>query len=272
MLKNGRSVFEGDAVAAAASITRYKERDVTGTVPAQATCSLPGIGGSAEQTVKGFTRHRFAHFLSFESAKVTAAGKQAAAQMAAAAGGAASTTAASRTLEASVSAMVKRARLAGRFEAREVHADGRLTSGQAGEDGPISWAGSSLKGLKLDGYSLDVEFEADGIRPRSGGSYSIVRSVQTEHPDAVIDPAIPNVIQVPGFGTVVIGEVLASNYTQRLTMLRFELDGSDSGSAELCEVQIGSRSVDPPRRRAPVKGERPIVMRVVDDGLSGIPV
>jgi hypothetical protein len=279
MLKNGRSVFEGNIAAAAASITRYKGRDVTGTIPAQATCSLPGIGGIAEQAVKGFTRHRFAHFLSFESAKVVAEGKQIAARMAAAAGGSGSVAAAARTLQATVSATVKRASLAGRFEAREVRVEGRIISAEGGEEGPISWSGTHLKGLKLDGFTIDVELETDVADPqsarqnaRSGRSYSIVRSIETKHPDAVIERSSPNTLQLPGFGAIVFGEVLSSNYTERLTLLHFELDGADSGSAQLCDVQIGLRPVAAPsRRRAAVKAGGPAIPRLVDDGLSGMP-
>jgi hypothetical protein len=275
MLKNGRSVFQGNAAAAAASITRYRDREVTATIPAQATCSLSSIGGIAEQAVKGFTKHRLAHFLSFESAKAAAEGKYAAARMAAAAGGA--SVAEGRPVEASVSATVKRARLADRFEAREIRADGRFTGVEAGEDNRIQWSGSYVKGLKLDGFAIDVEFEPEGAQsaPRSprNGSYSIVRGIQTKHPEAIIESSNPNVLQLPGFGSVVFGEVLTSSDMERLTLLRFELDGSDSGSAALCEVQLGLRSIQAPqRRRAAVKGQRSVVHRLVDDGLSGMPV
>lgn len=74
---------------------------------------------------------------------------------------------------------------------------------------------------------------------------TIVKRLQWEgrpFPGATIDR---HAVTVPGFGTVFFGELVAKGATRRLTMVRFELEGTVAAHGACCEVEAGGAWVRP---------------------------
>jgi hypothetical protein len=279
MPKTGRVIYRGSAYGAAASITRLQDHDLTVHIPAQPKCSLPSIGGVAEHVIKGFTDHRFARFLAYESAKATAGAREVAAAMAAAAGQSAKAAAGQRSFEVMVAASVKKVQIGGRFEAREVHAQLRSLYKERGKRPALSCQGTYLRGLKLDGYAIEVELEtesAGGDLPRPGkrsdGRASIAKKINTRHPDVKIDRKRPHVLELAGFGSITFGEVVAGSEMNRMTLLRLSLESSDAGIAELCDVHAGAILAHDVMPKQHKRSRPPLgIQHHVEDGLSGMP-
>lgn len=275
MPKTGRVIYRGSAYGAAASITRLQDHDLTVHIPAQPKCSLPSLGGVAEHVIKGFVEHRFAKFLSYEHAKAVAGVREVAAAMAAAAGRSAKTASVPRSFEVTVAAAIRKAQIGERFEVKEAMAQLRSVYQKAGKRPALSCEGTILRGLKLDGHSVDVELETelpggDFPRPkkRSGARPSIVTKIRTLHPDAKIDPKKPHVLEVAGFGSITMGEVVAGTEINRVTLLRVRLDSSHAGVVELCDIHAGAAA----SHEHTGKKHRLEIQHHVEDGLSGMPM
>jgi hypothetical protein len=85
----------------------------------------------------------------------------------------------------------------------------------------------------------------DGRTAKGCFVYSLVERIQWEGklPDEAEVSEDSHVIVWPDFGKVVLGEMLISHFSRRLTMMRLELGSPLEGSVEAIDVQSGGQAL-----------------------------
>ena len=140
------------------------------------------------------------------------------------------------------------------------------------EEGEITLAGSNIQGLTISGYKIDLTWDTEALSqfptferlrkgdPKRGVVYSrglskedvvrttIVKTIngcqplsKAERTSILNDPkymlpdvrCFDNVVLVPGFGKIFLGEVLIERGYRRITMLRLELGCGTGGGGSV---------------------------------------
>jgi hypothetical protein len=85
----------------------------------------------------------------------------------------------------------------------------------------------------------------EGRTPKGCFVYSVVERIEWDGklPDGAEVSADSHVIVWPDFGKVVLGEMLISHFSRRLTMMRLELGSPLQASMEITDVQSGSQDL-----------------------------
>jgi hypothetical protein len=259
MIMDQRFFFRAHAAGAAASVRRMQNQDIPEeTLVTQAACSLPVTGGHSEQKVQGSRGGYLDPFLSFESAETITDGKPGP-------GG--------NSWVTQVTANLTKVRLAERFTADQLYAQLVSTHWRGGRQPEISWTGTKFVGLQLDGVPVEIVLDAElermptekhlvdayrtepfhtthGARfferpggggpdiPRVGRSnyigFSIVDKIQTTHPTARIEG---HKLTLEGFGSLYFGEMLVTQDSRRLMLVRFALGSPYAGDGTLGDVE-----------------------------------
>src|SRR6266704_732506 len=204
-------------------------------IPAQASASLPTIGGHATAQVENF-HHQY--FVCFKSAHTHISGKRRR----------------NETFVTHASTVVKGLNILGMVTADRIVS--RLTSVHSPKEpeGHIIAEDSRFEGLKINGEDVKVILRHDllvkcktfGDLTKGIASYekcgkrvesydkvaicSLVEKIETKLKG--VDPK-RHVIEVPNFGKIFLAEVLAYPGTRTLTMLRLEL-----GSPHVADVTV----------------------------------
>jgi hypothetical protein len=204
-------------------------------IPAQASTSLPSIGGHASAQVEGF---HFQDFVCFKSAHTQVSGKRRR----------------DETFVTHASTVVKGLNILGRVKVERIVS--RLTSIHSPKEpeGHITAEDSRFEGLTIDGvdvkvilgHELLVECKTFDDLTKGIASHtksgkiaavdqkyrvaicSLVEKIETKLPG--VDPK-RHLIEVKNFGKIFLAEIFAAPGTRTLTMLRFEL-----GSPHVAEL------------------------------------
>ncbi|HYK38791.1 MAG TPA: hypothetical protein VEU98_02135 [Candidatus Eremiobacteraceae bacterium] len=147
------------------------------------------------------------------------------------------------------------------------------------KEGNITWIGSKFDNLRVAGCPIEVElnhslfqdlltYEAAEKAFAKGGEFrkiaedplntgevlkpsnvggvflcSIVKKIKTDCPGVKVEG---HSIYVPGFGKVYLGELLIKHGEKTLTMLRFELGSTSTGSGTAAGSKSNGQPVPPP--------------------------
>jgi hypothetical protein len=263
-----RFLFRGHAVGAAATVRRMEGQALQKILVTQAASSLPVNGGRSQQTLTSPTDPGLNPFLSFQTACTYAEGKFD------------SVTNANVT---EVNAAITGLRLAGgRFTADQLQARLLSIHPGGGRQPSISWAGTSLTGLKLEGHDVEVTLdqvlapltcEDDLVREyakppfynthckrffeRPGGGHGPGKIPRIGRGDGYIGISIVDSIRtdcpgvqidghkltLQGFGTLYFGEMIISPDSKRLTLIRFELGCPEEGDGDVGDVMSNGESI-----------------------------
>jgi hypothetical protein len=260
MIMTERFFFRGHAVGAAATVTRMRGQDMPAeALPTQAASSLPVVGGRSEQVLQGSTARHLDPFLSFQTARTFAEGRFDPSQ---------------KAHITQITATLTGVELVGKFSAERLHAQLVSVHPGGGKQPCISWTGTALAGLRLEGYAVEVVLDpvlesmpseeqlvaayakppfhnthgerffrrepdgkAPGAIPRIGRSGYIGCSiVESIRTDHPRAKVDGHKLTLKEFGTLYFGELLISAESRRLTLIRFELGCPDEGSGVLCDV------------------------------------
>jgi hypothetical protein len=201
-------------------------------IEAQAATALPTVGGYASSRVDGY---RFKNIVSVHSAWAYAAGSEGK-------DGAYNTSITVTVEGLNILDVITAERLTARLASQHTAND---------RDPVISAVGSEFRDLRIGGHPIDVEVDDwllegrgfgdfnEGLKskPRAGalqGNKGVVGCSPFKsrgNAPAGVDFK-GNVIRVPTVGTIVLGELLVSQYARRLTMIRVELGSPVGGRLE----------------------------------------
>jgi hypothetical protein len=216
------------------------DRPFQHVIEAQASASLPTIGGHADAQSEKFRAH---HFASYNSARTHVSGSRQD-----------ESTFATQTITTIEGLNILNVLTADRVV-------GRLTSEHStkSREGHILAIGSAFENLRISGHLVNVALRHDlflecktyedlrkqvtkdaksGKMSTAGDGAalcSLVEKIETDLPGATIQG---HMLNVPHFGTVYFAEVLAEPATKTLTMLRLELGSPDSGTVTAGETRI----------------------------------
>jgi hypothetical protein len=250
-----RFVFRGSAVGAAGHI--HKPEDLI--VWVQGASTLPVIGGYSRSTTE---RVKFSDIVTVEHVRTQVTGDFDKKQNA------------YTTLTASV---VKGLNVDGRLTADALESTLTSTHPDDGREPSIVPTGTQIVNLRLDGYPIEVKVENelftkyatktqlsraytsdDAFYKRYGQKFqrsdkekksagkrqipevsgyvitTIVSEVRTKHPKAEVKD---NVIVLRGFGRIFLGELLITEVSRRLTLLRLKLGSPVEGEVACAEVE-----------------------------------
>jgi hypothetical protein len=253
-----RFLFRGHAVGVAATVRRMQKRPVQKTLVTQAASSLPINGGRPELNP----------FLTFRTACTYASG---------------GLDPATNCNVTEVSAAVAGLQLAGgRFTADQLQARLLSLHPGGGRQPSISWTGTALSGLKLEGYDVEVTLDRvlepltsqdDLVREYAKPPfYNTHRKRFFERPGSVPGPGkIPRIgrgdgyigisivdsirtdcpgvqidghkLTLQGFGTLYFGEMIISADSKRLTLIRFELGCPEEGDGDVGDVMSNGEQI-----------------------------
>lgn len=125
---------------------------------------------------------------------------------------------------------------------KRVHAAMTARSPEAGGEPAIAIdKETTIEGATIDGYGLEVELAVSDYQrydTRADGTIyaTIARSIRWSgepFPGATIEN---HVVTVPDFGKIFFGELLVTDRSQRLTMVRMELGSPTGGEVAVAEV------------------------------------
>ena len=219
-------------------------------VPAQASASLPTVGGHATAEVRDF---HFQDFIHFERAHTHISGKHHR----------------NGTFVTHASTVISGLNILGRITAHRIIS--RLTSVHTPEEpeGHIVADDSRFEGLIIDKHKVEVTLRHNLLvnsktyallaqalvsAPKSGKLYSVdpkrqvaicslVEKIDTTLP-AVIDPE-RHLIEIKGFGKIFLAEVFNEPGTKTLTMLRLELGSPHVASLAVAESVTNGQGPPP---------------------------
>jgi len=217
------------------------------SIPAQASTSLPTIGGTAHSRVDKFDVPRL---VSFTKGETHVSGSQQDKD----------------TFTTQVTTTIEGLRILDFLTADRIVA--RLTSEHKRDqkEGHILALGSTFDNLRLGGHQVKVtlrhelflekktfkalheqvtkEAKSEKIPGLGYGALlcSLVKTIETDLPGVEIKG---NVLRVPHFGFITIAEVFAEPGTRTLTMLRFALGSPDDGSGTGGEVRTNGQPPPP---------------------------
>jgi hypothetical protein len=219
-------------------------------VPAQASASLPTVGGHATAESRDF---HFQDFIHFKLAHTHISGKQHR----------------NDTFVTHASTVITGLNVLGRITADRIVS--RLTSVHtpADPEGHIIADDSRFEGLKIDGFDVKVTLRHNLLinaktyadlaqalvsAPKSGRIHSIdskrqvatcslVDSIETKLP-AVVDPQ-RHLIELKGFGRIFLAEIFNEPGTKTLTMLHLELGSPHVASLAIAESVTNGQEPPP---------------------------
>ena len=219
-------------------------------VPAQASASLPTVGGHASAQVEDF---HFQDFIHFHRAHTHISGKHHR----------------DGNFITHASTTITGLNILGRITADRIVS--RLTSihPPGAAEGHITADDSRFEGLKIDGYDVKVHLrhsllvnaktyndleQALVSAPKSGRissidkarkvtACSLVDRIETKLP-AVVDPEC-HVIDIKGFGRIFLAEVFVEVGTRTLTMLHLELGSPHVASLAIAESVTNGQPLPP---------------------------
>lgn len=231
-----RLVYRGHAVGAAGYLTRIRGRDDKNFIlPEQASCSLPVIGGRRESRAKSpFWRILWgSEHLSVGSTSASATGGP---------------VEVDRKWMTEVRAEARDIRLLkDKITVADVEAEIRSEFEEgwpvpALVTGSCRIAGLTLGRTRVDVHISPISLDAPAIKSSLDALSAagkkrvdmrhIIRGVnfRDESPDLIYDSEFPNLIVWKEVGIVYLGELLISDFSHRLTMLRVEFGCPDKGS------------------------------------------
>ena len=197
-------------------------------IDAQATTALPTVGGYASSRVDAY---RFRDIVSVRSAWAYAVGSEAG----------------DKDFNASITVTVEGLNILDVITADSITA--RLSSRHVGDKEPvISSVGSEFRNLRIAGRPVDAEIDSDLFF--TAHDYAAFRQAQAKQgrPEQWLESKDKGrvlgsivkgpTIEVPTVGTVVLGEILVSQYARRLTMVRVELGSPVAGRMEFASGEI----------------------------------
>ncbi|HXL22531.1 MAG TPA: hypothetical protein VOA78_08700 [Candidatus Dormibacteraeota bacterium] len=218
-------------------------------IPAQASASLPTIGGHAASQVEGF---HFQDFASFRLGHTHISGKQRR----------------DGTFATHASATVHDLNILGRVTADRVVC--RLTSIHNPDDpeGHITADDTRFEGLKIDGRDVNVILRHDLLvkcktydalaqsiasdtksgkiapihKNRKVAICSLVEKIETKLPGV---DAKRHLIEIKGFGRIFLAEIFAEPGTITLTMIRLELGSPHVADLTVAESRINGQQPPP---------------------------
>lgn len=216
------------------------DRPFPHVIEAQASASLPTIGGHANAQTEKFRAH---HFASYNAARTHVSGRRQD-----------ENTFTTQTMTSVEGLNVLNVLTADRVV-------GRLTSEHTAKsrEGHILAIGSAFENLRISGHLVKVtlrhelflecktyeDFRKQVTKDAKSGKMSsagdgaalcsLVEKIETDLRGATIQG---HILTVPHFGTVYFAEVLAEPATKTLTMLRLELGSPDSGTVTGVENRI----------------------------------
>lgn len=225
-------------------------RPVLVPIEAQASTSLPTIGGHAQARVDNFHIPRL---VTFKAGHTHVTGSQQDENT--------FTTQATTTIEG--------LRILDVLTADRIVA--RLTSEHKRDEaeGHILAIGSTFENLKIGGFDVKVvlrhdlllnckthddlakQVASDGkngkIAATKGGLTvcSLVDEIVTDFPGLTPKDKKKHILQIPHFGTLSFAEVLSEAGTKTLTMLRFDLGSPDDGSGTAAEARTNGQPLPP---------------------------
>lgn len=245
MENSERIPFHFHALGHAFSATFHRPFDHV--IEAQATTSLPSIGGHASARVENFRAH---HFVSFKAGHSHVSGSWMGEKRVA--------TLATATLEGvnilnfiTADRVVARLTSEGEHGQRETH---------------ILALGSEFENLRIGGHPVKVtlrhdlflknrtfvDFNKAVANDRKSGKIvatddgvalcSLVETIETDLPGAEIHG---HILRIPHFGEIALAEVFAVPGTRTLTMIRLKIGSPDGGSATGAEVLSQGQPMPP---------------------------
>jgi len=193
-------------------------------IEAQAATALPSVGGYASSHVDGY---RFRDIVSVRSARSFAVGSQAE----------------DGSFNTSITVTVEGLNILGVITAESITA--RLASRHPkGIDEPVITAiGSEFRNLRIAGDLIDVQIDHDlFFQERNHASFKDAGArlvpkenwLESASKGMVMTSLVKRYsIPVPSVGTVFLGEILASGYARRLTMVRVAMGSPVAGDLEV---------------------------------------
>jgi hypothetical protein len=266
-----RFVYRGNAVGLAGRIVRIDPKsDLDLLIPVQGASSLPVIGGRSESNVRRAVvsiRRPFVKILASARSVQTLAESVVERE--------------GKPFETRVRSDVRSARLLDQISVARVHLNMTSTHVPGDPYPRISLADSEITGLKLGRFPITVTLDlktfkaantkeelaaiyaknasfrkrkakkfntpedAQSIQEYTGGYFvcSIVESISGKLPEGAYIDENGYTIVWPGVGKVVLGEMLISQNSRRLTMVRVHFGSPTGGDAMIGEGDVNGSSV-----------------------------
>jgi hypothetical protein len=205
-------------------------------IEAQAATALGTVGGYASSHVDGY---RFKDIVSVRSARAYAAGSEAG----------------DGSYNTSITVTVEGLNILDVITAEVITA--RLSSRHAPDasEPAISAVGTEFRGLRIAGHPVDAEVDRDLLEERTYAALKEHVKSNTPYNEAGSRQGRPDpwpeskgrvlrslvkgdAIHVASVGTIYLGEILVSQYAQRLTMVRVELGSPVGGRLEVASGEV----------------------------------